>query len=134
MRSVATRNGGVMEQRTTCCVGGGGPAGIVLGLLLARSGVEVTVLEKHGDFLRDFRGDTVHPSTLWLLDELGLSARFAALPQRRGSTVQLPTGPRGQPFTLGHPRGLPPPYHYVALVPQADLLDPLAGPARRQPP
>ena len=55
-----------MAERTTCCVVGGGPAGMVLALLLARSGVEVAVLEKHGDFLRDFRGDTVHPSTLTL--------------------------------------------------------------------
>src|SRR5262249_5598631 len=133
MRSVATRNGGVMEQRTTCCVGGGGPAGIVLGLLLARSGVEVTVLEKHGDFLRDFRGDTVHPSTLWLLDELGLSARFAALPQRRVSTVQLPTGPGGPMLTVGDLSVLRPPYNYIAMVPQWDLLNLLADEARREP-
>ncbi|MYZ40913.1 MULTISPECIES: FAD-dependent monooxygenase, partial [unclassified Streptomyces] len=76
-------------ERTRCCVVGGGPAGMVLGLLLARAGVEVTVLEKHGDFLRDFRGDTVHPSTLALLDELGLAERFARLPQRRVTAVQL---------------------------------------------
>ena len=59
-------------RSTACCVVGGGPAGMMLALLLARAGVEVTVLEKHGDFLRDFRGDTVHASTLTLLDELGL--------------------------------------------------------------
>ena len=59
------------SERTTCLVVGGGPAGMVLGLLMARAGVEVTVLEKHADFLRDFRGDTVHASTLTLLDELG---------------------------------------------------------------
>lgn len=75
-------------ERTTCCVVGGGPAGMVLGLLLARCGVPVTVLEKHGDFLRDFRGDTVHPSTLSLLDDLGLGERFARLPQRHVHTVQ----------------------------------------------
>jgi 2-polyprenyl-6-methoxyphenol hydroxylase-like FAD-dependent oxidoreductase len=63
-----------MAERTTCLVVGGGPAGLVLGLLLARAGIEVTVLEKHGDFLRDFRGDTVHPSTQDLLDELGADA------------------------------------------------------------
>src|SRR6201988_3391048 len=65
---------------TTCCVVGGGPAGMMLGLMLARAGVDVTVLEKHADFLRDFRGDTVHPVTLRLLDELGLFERFARLP------------------------------------------------------
>ncbi len=60
------------SQKTTCCIVGGGPAGIMLGYLLARSGVPVTVLEKHADFFRDFRGDTVHPSTLQVLYELGL--------------------------------------------------------------
>src|ERR1041384_6345224 len=68
------------NERTTCLVVGGGPAGMVLGLLMARAGVEVTVLEKHADFLRDFRGDTVHASTLALLDELGLGERFARIP------------------------------------------------------
>src|SRR4030081_1599782 len=77
-------------ERTTCCVIGGGPAGMVLGLLLARAGVEVTVLEKHGDFLRDFRGDTVHPSTLQLLDSLGLGERFAKLPQSQLREVAFP--------------------------------------------
>jgi 2-polyprenyl-6-methoxyphenol hydroxylase-like FAD-dependent oxidoreductase len=122
-----------MELRTTCCVVGGGPAGMFLGLLLARSGVDVTVLEKHGDFLRDFRGDTVHPSTLSLLDELGLGARFAALRQRRLRTVQLPTGPGGPLFTVGDLSVLRPPYNYIAMVPQWDLLNLLADEARREP-
>ena len=69
-----------VSDKTTCAVVGGGPAGLFLGLLLARAGVEVTVLEKHGDFLRDFRGDTVHPVTMRLLDELGLFERFDQLP------------------------------------------------------
>jgi 2-polyprenyl-6-methoxyphenol hydroxylase-like FAD-dependent oxidoreductase len=77
---------------TTCCIAGGGPAGMVLGLLLARTGVEVTVLEKHGDFLRDFRGDTVHPTTLELLDDLGLGDRFERLPQNRLDEVLVPVG------------------------------------------
>jgi len=106
---------------------------MVLALLLARSGVDVTVLEKHGDFLRDFRGDTVHPSTLLLLDELGLGARFAALQQRRLRTVQLPTGPGGPLFTVGDLGALRPPYNYIAMVPQWDLLDLLADEAMREP-
>jgi 2-polyprenyl-6-methoxyphenol hydroxylase-like FAD-dependent oxidoreductase len=104
-----------------------------LGLLLARSGVAVTVLEKHGDFLRDFRGDTVHPSTLSLLDQLGLGPRFAALPQRHVSTVQVPTGPGGSMLTVGDLRALRPPYNYIAMVPQWDLLNLLADEARREP-
>ena len=70
-----------MPETTTCAIVGGGPAGMVLGLLLARAGVEVTLLEKHADFLRDFRGDTVHPSTLRLLDDLGLWDEFSHVPQ-----------------------------------------------------
>ncbi|WP_432035986.1 FAD-dependent oxidoreductase [Streptomyces cucumeris] len=120
-------------ERTTCCVVGGGPAGMVLGLLLARAGVEVTVLEKHGDFLRDFRGDTVHPSTLALLEDLGLAERFAALPQRHVHTVQLPIGPDGELFTVGDLSALSGPYNYVAMVPQWDLLNLLADEAAREP-
>src|SRR3712207_9559772 len=82
-----------MPERTGCVVVGGGPAGLVLALLLVRAGVAVTVLEKHADFLRDFRGDTVHASTLTLLDELGLGERFAALPQRRVGRAPLQLEP-----------------------------------------
>lgn len=121
-----------MEQ-TTCCVVGGGPAGMVLALLLARAGVDVTVLEKHGDFLRDFRGDTVHPSTLALLDDLGLAERFARLPQRRVRTVQLPVGAGRSAVTVADLSVLRGPYNYVAMVPQWDLLDLLADEARREP-
>lgn len=120
-------------ERTTCCVVGGGPAGMVLGLLLARAGVEVTVLEKHGDFLRDFRGDTVHPSTLALLEDLGLAERFAALPQRHVHSVQLPIGADGELFTVGDLSALPGPYNYVAMVPQWDLLNLLADEAGKEP-
>ncbi|MFR9729697.1 FAD-dependent oxidoreductase [Saccharopolyspora sp. MS10] len=119
-------------ERTTCCIIGGGPAGMVLGLLLARSGVRVTVLEKHGDFLRDFRGDTVHPTTLQLLDDLGLAEEFAALPQRKVEQVRLPVGSDGRFLTIGDFRLLPIKYAYVALVPQWDLLDLLAREARRE--
>ncbi|MEU3406510.1 FAD-dependent oxidoreductase [Streptomyces sp. NPDC006670] len=121
------------QERTTCCVVGGGPAGMVLGLLLARAGVEVTVLEKHGDFLRDFRGDTVHPSTLSLLDDIGLAERFARLPQRRVSSVQLPIGPDRSLVTVGNLAALHGEYNYIAMVPQWDLLDLLADEAGKEP-
>jgi 2-polyprenyl-6-methoxyphenol hydroxylase-like FAD-dependent oxidoreductase len=120
-------------ERTTCCVVGGGPAGMVLGLLLARAGVEVTVLEKHNDFLRDFRGDTVHPTTLQLLDDLGLAERFAELPQRHLSRVQLPIGPADELFTIGDFTSLPVKYNYIAMVPQWDFLDMLADAGKQEP-
>jgi 2-polyprenyl-6-methoxyphenol hydroxylase-like FAD-dependent oxidoreductase len=121
-----------MSERVTCLVVGGGPAGMVLGLLLARAGVEVTVLEKHGDFLRDFRGDTVHPSTLQLLDELGLGDRFARLPQSRLDEVAFPIGvDRG--VVVADFRRLKVRYPYIAMVPQWDLLDLLADAAREEP-
>lgn len=111
------------ERRTTCAVIGGGPAGLVLGLLLARAGVEVVVLEKHADFLRDFRGDTVHPVTLDLLEDLGLFERFDALPQSRLRHVALPGRPGVRMADFGR---LPLRHPYVAMVPQWDLLDLLA--------
>ena len=119
-------------RTTTCVVAGGGPAGMMLGLLLARAGIEVTVLEKHGDFLRDFRGDTVHASTIRLLDELGLGEEFRALPQSRLQNFQLPQ-PDGSFVTLGDFQRLAPPYDYVAMVPQWDLLDLLARAAQAEP-
>ena len=121
-----------MVERTTCLVVGGGPAGMVLGLLLARAGVEVSVLEKHADFLRDFRGDTVHPSTLQLLDELGLGERFAALPQSQLREVAFPLG-GGRRIVVADLRRLKVRYPYVAMVPQWDLLNLLAGTAAEEP-
>src|SRR6266540_7501582 len=105
---------------------------MALGLLLARAGVEVTVLEKHGDFLRDFRGDTVHASTIRLLDELGLGAEFRKLPQSRLETVAVPT-PGGGIAVVGDLTRLRPPYNYVATVPQWDFLDLLADAAKQEP-
>ncbi len=119
-------------ERTTCLIAGGGPAGMILGLLLARGGVQVIVLEKHGDFLRDFRGDTVHASTIRLLDELGLGDRFRALPQSRLGDFQLPDR-AGRLVRLGDFSTLKPPYDYVAMVPQWDLLNLLLEAARDEP-
>ncbi|WP_281269602.1 FAD-dependent oxidoreductase [Arthrobacter silvisoli] len=118
-------------ESTTCAIAGGGPAGVMLGLLLARAGVEVTVLEKHADFLRDFRGDTVHPSTIRLLDELGLGEGFRALPQSRLGNFRLPA-PDGD-ITLADFQRLKPPYNYVAMVPQWELLNFLVNAARDEP-
>jgi len=119
-------------NRTTCAIVGGGPAGLVLGLLLARAGVQVTVLEKHADFLRDFRGDTVHPTTLGLLDDLGLFDRFDALPHSRISRVVLP-GPAGQDVQMADFSRLPVRHPYIAMVPQWDLLDLIADAAAAEP-
>ncbi|WP_031469119.1 FAD-dependent oxidoreductase [Sciscionella sediminilitoris] len=118
-------------ERTEVCVVGGGPAGMMLGLLLARAGVEVTVLEKHADFLRDFRGDTVHPSTLRLLDELGLWAKFEQLPHSKVDSVSVPVN--GTPVKVGDLSRLRTPHPYIAMVPQWDLLDLLAEAASKEP-
>lgn len=119
-------------ERAGCVVVGGGPAGMVLGLLLARAGVEVQVLEKHGDFLRDFRGDTVHPSTLELLDELGLGEQFAKLPYSRLDKVEFPVG-AGRTVVVADFRRLKLRYPYIAMVPQWDLLDLIADAGQREP-
>ncbi|ROP40615.1 FAD-dependent oxidoreductase [Saccharothrix texasensis] len=118
-------------ERTGVVVVGGGPAGMVAGLVLARAGVEVTVLEKHGDFLRDFRGDTVHASTLTLLDELGLGPSFAAVPHQLVDRMQvlLDAGPQ----TMADLRRLPGAHKHIAFVPQWDFLDLLADAGRREP-
>ncbi|HEX3780140.1 MAG TPA: FAD-dependent oxidoreductase [Pseudonocardiaceae bacterium] len=118
--------------RTTCVIAGGGPAGMILGLLLARAGVEVTVLEKHADFLRDFRGDTVHASTLRLLDELGLGRAFDRLPHAVVDRMEFPN-PAGGSFVMGDFRRLPGRYQHIAMVPQWDLLDLLAEAAGKEP-
>jgi 2-polyprenyl-6-methoxyphenol hydroxylase-like FAD-dependent oxidoreductase len=110
---------------------GGGPAGAVLALQLARSGVEVTLLEKHADFLRDFRGDTIHPSTLQVLDELGLADELLKLPHRKLYEPHLVTD-TGE-IRLANLRELPGPYNYIAFVPQWDFLKIVTSAAERYP-
>jgi len=122
-----------MTDTTTVAISGGGPAGIMLGLLLARQGVEVTVLEKHADFLRDFRGDTVHPSTQVILDQLGLLAEFDRIARGRMRAIDFRTsdGPLvHQPLDAVNRRH---PFHEVALAPQWDLLDLLVRHAETYP-
>jgi 2-polyprenyl-6-methoxyphenol hydroxylase-like FAD-dependent oxidoreductase len=116
---------------TKCCIAGGGPAGMMLGFLLARAGVAVVVLEKHGDFFRDFRGDTVHPSTLELMHELGLLEEFLKLPHQK---VQTLTGQVGdEHLAMIDFRHLPTRCKYIALMPQWDFLNFLAEQGRRYP-
>jgi 2-polyprenyl-6-methoxyphenol hydroxylase-like FAD-dependent oxidoreductase len=117
--------------RTTCCVVGGGPAGMMLGYLLARKGVAVLVLEKHADFLRDFRGDTVHPSTLDVMDELGLLDDLLKLPHQRLTSVGGRVGNFAmQAADFSH---LPTRCKFVALMPQWDFLNFLSDRAKRFP-
>ena len=116
---------------TDVAIIGGGPAGMVAGLLFARAGVKTLVVEKHGDFLRDFRGDTVHPSTLRLFDELGLLA--ALLERPHDKVAQLGARVAGQPLKIADFRHLDVPAPYIALMPQWEFLDFVAGEARRYP-
>src|SRR5215467_13090771 len=126
-RSAATQP--VNDEATDCCIVGGGPAGTMLALLLARRGVHVTLLEMHNDFDREFRGDTVHPSTLEILDQLGLADRVHEL---RSSKISAPTllttrGPF-MPFNLSR---LKTKYPYIFMVHQKDLLNLLTDEAEK---
>ena len=117
------------ERETTLCVLGGGPAGMMCGYLFARAGIDTIVLEKHGDFLRDFRGDTVHPSTLDLFDELGLLEALLRRPHDRVAHVGAMVG--GEEIRIADFSHLPPPGNFTALMPQWEFLDFLSGEARR---
>ncbi|WP_322480339.1 FAD-dependent oxidoreductase, partial [Thermogemmatispora sp.] len=119
------------EPEVTCCIVGAGPAGLMLGLLLARQGISVLVLEAHGDFERDFRGDTIHPSVLEIIDQLGLSERLLALPHARIQQFGLQTEDGW--LELTDFRLLATRYPYMMLVPQVDFLTFLAREAQRWP-
>src|ERR1700722_7048631 len=104
-----------------CCIVGGGPAGVMLGLLLARAGVDVLVLEKHADFLRDFRGDTIHPSTLEVMHELGILDELLARPHQK---IRELAGQIGEEtVTIADFTHLPTRCRFLALMPQWDFLD-----------
>jgi 2-polyprenyl-6-methoxyphenol hydroxylase-like FAD-dependent oxidoreductase len=117
--------------RVTCCIAGGGPAGVMLGFLLARAGVNVTVLEKHKDFFRDFRGDTIHPSTLQVMHELGLLDAFLKVPHDKVRNLRAMVGDTEiQMADFSH---LPTVCKFVALMPQWDFLNFLAEAGKRYP-
>jgi 2-polyprenyl-6-methoxyphenol hydroxylase-like FAD-dependent oxidoreductase len=120
-----------LPNRLTCVIAGGGPAGMMLGFLLARAGVEVAVLEKHRDFLRDFRGDTIHPSTLEVIHELGLLDAFLALPHTELRALRGIVG--DSEIKLADFTHLPVHCRFIALMPQWDFLNFLADQGRRRP-
>jgi 2-polyprenyl-6-methoxyphenol hydroxylase-like FAD-dependent oxidoreductase len=117
--------------QTTCCVVGAGPAGVMLSLLLARAGIRVTLLESHRDFDRDFRGDTIHPSTLEVLDQLGLAERLHELPHVKAPAFRTVT-PTGTVTGLAFHR-LPTPFPYMMIMPQSRFLEFLADEAKKYP-
>jgi 2-polyprenyl-6-methoxyphenol hydroxylase-like FAD-dependent oxidoreductase len=114
-----TLRAGEQRIKTDCCIAGGGPAGLMLGYLLARAGVEVVVVEKHGDFHRDFRGDTVHPSTLQVLDELGLLDDFLRIPHAKLRQFHGMVGPRL--MRAADFRHVPGRCKFIAIMPQWDF-------------
>ncbi|MGQ0559280.1 MAG: FAD-dependent oxidoreductase [Sphingosinicella sp.] len=121
-----------MDRQVDVLVAGGGPAGMMAGLLFARAGLRTLVLEKHGDFLRDFRGDTVHPSTLRIFEELGLRKRLLELPHVKFRTVRPIV--RGRRLEIGDLfDGIDPRWNFIALMPQWDFLDFVADAARAYP-
>ncbi|MGH9494577.1 MAG: FAD-dependent oxidoreductase [Candidatus Sulfotelmatobacter sp.] len=115
--------------QTSCCIAGGGPAGMMLGFLLARAGVNVTVLEKHADFLRDFRGDTIHPSTLELMYELGILEEFLNRPHQQ--VKELGGNIAGEMLKIADFTHLPTHCKFLALMPQWDFLNFIVQQARR---
>ena len=120
-----------MQEETTCCIVGAGPAGAVLALLLARKGIPVVLLEEHMDFDRDFRGDTIHPSVMQIMEELGLADRLLQLDHTKVYTLPVQTA-RGT-VTLADFRRLKTRYPYIAMIPQARFLEFITAEAKRYP-
>lgn len=127
MDNAMESEGGDRTIETTVAIAGGGPAGMMLGLLLARAGIDVTVVEKHGDFLRDFRGDTIHPSTLELIEQLGFIKEFLALPHTKAEKLHAEIGT--EKLTIADFSWLPVKNRFIAFMPQWDFLNFIAGKA-----
>src|ERR671911_2720114 len=130
LQEIHERTDGVRDvRRTTCCVVGGGPGGAVLGLLLARAGVDVTLLEAHPDFDREFRGDTLHPSVMEIMDQLGLAERLLELrhSELRNFTLQTASGP----FTPVDLSRLKTKFPYITMMPQTSFLEFVTREAKR---
>src|SRR6195256_6571188 len=121
----------IEEIHTPCAIAGGGPAGMMLGFLLARAGVKVVVLEKHADFFRDFRGDTIHPSTLELMHELGLLEEFLKLPHQELREIRGIFN--GHTVPMADFSRLPTRCKFIAFMPQWDFLNFLAAKAKHFP-
>jgi 2-polyprenyl-6-methoxyphenol hydroxylase-like FAD-dependent oxidoreductase len=121
----------IEKVSTRCCVAGGGPAGMMAGFLLARAGVDVVVLEKHADFLRDFRGDTIHPSTLELMYELGILEEFLRRPHQELS--QMSGQVEGTRVTIADFSHLPTQCKFIAFMPQWEFLNFIAEKAKAYP-
>src|SRR6187399_1548252 len=119
------------SRTVRCCIAGGGPAGMMLGLLLARAEVSVLVLEKHADFLRDFRGDTIHPSTLEIVHELGLLDDFLHRPHQEALQIRANIG--GDEIPLADFTRLPTKCKFLALMPQWDFLNFVSEHAKKYP-
>src|SRR5438132_977680 len=120
-----------LKISTRCCIAGGGPAGMMAGFLLARAGIDAVVLEKHTDFNRDFRGDTIHPSTLELMHELGLLENFLELPHQE--LRQLRAVVNGHVVPVADFSRLPTHCKFIAFMPQWDFLNFVAAEAKKFP-
>ena len=118
-------------EQTTCCIVGSGPAGAVLALLLARKGIPVILLEEHMNFDRDFRGDTIHPSIMQIMDQIGLADKLLQIPHTRAYTLPVQTAEG--PFTLADFHRLKTRFPYIALIPQAQFLEFITAEAKRYP-
>lgn len=118
-------------EQTSCCIVGSGPAGAMLALLLARKGIPVILLEEHGDFDRDFRGDTIHPSTMQILDQLGLAEQLLALPHTKVDALPFQSGDRT--LTLADFRHLKTRFPYIVMLPQVRFLEFITAEAKKYP-